>query len=302
MTGEQPWYVLEFDEGARVTAGGGAVEVTSFRGPLSTRDGEVRFSLRLWRAPVHPDLMPEAERNAARESCVLAVGSAGALAVELRGAGARYRVGRRDTENSPARTIQFNLGHQVTVHEDEVFAAPEAGELFLTYFKTGTVPTGQYRLRELTSPVAPESPTHALTVNFDQHRPVLPTVAAEEFQAFLSEDDGPSVLVLWPLPPGKTLAELTGDELELHEEFIQTAGSAGRYTVEVREADTVHTLGHVVDYLVWGTEPTEIAVGSDTVPVYPNEVFTPAEVGAIFHRYATTSGIAQDAYLRRENQ
>jgi hypothetical protein len=34
--------------------------------------------------------------------------------------------------------------------------------------------------------------------------------------------------------------------------------------------------------------------------VYPNEVFTPAEVGAIFQRYATTGVVPEDAFLRRK--
>lgn len=299
MSNERPWYVLEFDDGTRTTAGAGAVEVSSFRGPLSARDGEVRFSLRLWRAPDHPDAMPDADRQAARENYVLAVGSADALAVEHRADGVRRQVGRPGPTTARTRTIRYNLGHQVTVHDDELFTAAEAGELFLTYFTTGAVPATEYRLREIEIPSAPDAPTHVLTVDFDRHRPVLPTVAAEEFQAFLSEDEDPAVLVLWPLPPGRTVTESAGEE---HEEFIQTAGSDGRYTVEVREDGKLHTLGHLVDYLVWDSEPTEITVGEDTIPLYPNEVFTPAEVGAIFRRYLDSGHLDRNDYLRRETQ
>jgi hypothetical protein len=297
MTGENSWYVLDFNEGARVTAGAGAADVTSFRGPLSTRDGEIRFSLRLWRAPSHPDLMPQAERNAARENCVLAVGSAEALAVELRADGTRYQVSRPGAAGEATREIRYNLGHRVTVHDDEVLTAADAGELFLAYFRTGVVSTDEYRLRELASPPSPNDAAYALTVDFDEHHEVLPTVTATEFARFLDGDS--AVLVVWPLPPGRRLADLTGDGLELHEEFVQTAGSAGRYTVEIRESGGVHTLGHVVDHLVWGTEPTEITFGSNSVSVYPNEVFTSAEVGAILHRYVSMGGIPENAFLRR---
>jgi hypothetical protein len=304
MTDDKKWYVLDFNDGARVTAGGGAVEVMSFLGPLSTRDGEVRFSLRLWRASEHPDLMPESDRNTSRETCVLAVGSADALAVELRTADARYQIGHHDTGNSPARTIRYNLGNEVTVHESEVFAASEAGGLFLSYFRSGTISTDEYRLRELSRPGISPSPTHALTINFDEYRPVLPTVEAGEFSTFLSDtnDDEPSVLVLWPIPSGRTMADLTNEELSTHEEFMQTAGSSGRYTVEIRHQARLYTLGHKVDYLIWGTEPTEITVGSDVLPVYPHEIFTPSEVGDLFHHYRETGQIPEGRYLRRELQ
>ncbi len=308
------WKILDFNEGAYVTAGAGAVEVTDFRGPLSTRDGEVRFSLRLWRTPDsslarsavgrYPDLMPGTARNAARANCILAVGSADALAVALYMTGTRYRIGRRDAENSPVRTIRYNLGREVTVHEGEIFAAPEAGELFLAYFLTGTVSPDDYRLRELNDPGTAPNPTHALTINFDEHRTVFPTVEADEFSAFLSDtnNDEPSVLVLWPLPPGKAVTDLTDEEQSDHQEFIQTAGSCGRYTVEIRQRATVYTLGHVIDDPIWDTEPTEITAGSHVVPVYPHEVFTPAEVGHLFHHYRKTGQIPDNGYTRRELQ
>jgi hypothetical protein len=306
MTDELVWYVLDFNEGALVTAGGGAVEVTTFRGPLSTRDGEAQFSLRLWRAPDRPDELPETVRNEARENCLLAVGSAGELAIELRANGARFQVGR-GAEVASTRTLRFNLGHEVLVHPNEVFDAPEAAELFLSYYRTGTVSAAEYQLRELAaSDAMVASPTHVLTVNYDEHRPVLPTVDAGEFSAFLSDtgESEPSVLVLRPFPKGGTTVELTGGEMSGSQEFMQTAGSSGRYTVEMRRlaGDThkLYTISHVVDYLVWGTEPTEIAIGPDVLQVYPNEVFTPAEVGNLFHHYTRTGQLPEDGYMLRE--
>jgi hypothetical protein len=296
MTDKARWYILDFNDGERVTAGGGAVSVVSFQGPLSTRDGETRFSLRLWRASDHPDEMAEAERAEAREQCLLAVGSADELAIELHTAGARYQVGRGDA--GPSRTLRFNLGHEVTVTSGETFNANEAGQLFLSYFQTGTVPYAEYRLREL-EPADMPSPTHALTVNYDKHRPVLPTADAGEFSAFL-DDTETSVLVLWRIPPGQSLADLTDEEKATHHEFMQTAGSSGRFTVEIRQRDKLYTVGRMVDDLVWGTPTTDIAVGSTVLQVYPNEVFDPAEVGTLFRHYLRTGGAPGKGYLLGE--
>jgi hypothetical protein len=287
MTGGAHWYVLEFNEGERVTAGGGAVGVSTFLGPLSTRDGEARYSLRLWRAREHPDELPAAERNDARDNCLLAVGAANRLAVELRADGTRYQVGRADAETGPPATLKYDLGHELTLGPHEVHTAPEAAELFLSYHRTGLVSPADYTLREV-APSAAE-PTHLLTVNFDDHRPVLPTVEAAEFAAFLADDE--NVLVL---------SELTGEEPAARREFLQTAGSAGRYTVEIRQRDKLYTVGHQVDYLVWASEPVEITVGSNTIPVYPNEVFTPAEVGTLFEHYTRTGAIPDDGFLLGE--
>jgi hypothetical protein len=308
MTDDVHWYVLDFNEGGWVTIGGGAVEASSFEEALSTRDGEAEFSLRLWRAPDHPDLMPEADQNTARENCLLAVGSADELAVEWRAGGTRYQVGRPESE-TPARSIRFNLGHEVTVHGNEIHDTREAGRLFYSFFQRGTVTTGDYQLRELRSPdvLAADAATLALTINYDEHRPVLPTVAASEFAAFLNHtnDDDPSVLVLWPLPQGKTVAELTAEELSTQPEFLQTAGSSGRYTVELRQragaTHKLYTVGRQVDdVVVWDTELTEIAIGSQVVRVYPNEVFSSAEVGTLFQHYTQHGHIPGEGYLLGE--
>lgn len=314
MTSDLYWYFLDSNEGALVTAGGGAVEVHSFLGPLSARDGERRFSLRLWRASTRPHEMSETEREMARRDCVVAVGSADELAVELRrtegATNVRYQVGRRrgDTQTSASpRALRFNLGHEVTVHTDEVFDAQEAAALFLSYYQTGTVPTTEYRLRELSSPdilTDHDNPTHVLTINYDNERPVLPTVALGEFSAFLADagENKSSVLVLSRLPPGKTMEELTDEERSTNDEFMQTAGSSGRYTVELRKhvGDTskLYTVGRQVDYLVWNTaSDTEIAVGDKMLHVYPNEVLTPAEVDALFVHYTRTGDLPKDGYI-----
>jgi hypothetical protein len=308
MTGDTRWYVLDTNEGELVAAGGGEVGVHTFFGPLSTRDGETLFSLRLWLAPEHPLEMSETARARARENCLLAVGWADELTIGLRG-DSRYQVSHGALHGA-LRTLRFNLGHEVTVRADEVFDAKRAAALFLAYYQTGTVPTSEYRLRELTSPdvlTGQDNATHALTINYDKQRPVLPTVESGAFSAFIyaAGEDASTVLVLWPLPSGKKLAELTDEERSTHEEFMQAAGSSGDYTVEVRkkvgDGYKLYTVGHQVDYLVWDTaNDVEIFVGNDVLTVYPNEVFTPDEVDALFLHYARTGQLPEDGYLLGE--
>jgi hypothetical protein len=216
------------------------------------------------------------------------VGSADRLAVDLQTSEARYQVGRESRDES-RHTIRFNLGHETTVHTGELFTAAEAAELFLAYHRTGSVPAGDYRLRELTSVDAlAGSPSHMLTFDYDNQRAVLPTVGSGEFAAFLAGEDESSVLVLKAHPA-------TTDE------FIQTAGSAGRYTVEVRRNHKLFTVGHEVDHLVWDTaNDVEILVGDNVINVYPNEVFTPAEVDALFVHYVRTGDLPGSGYLLGE--
>lgn len=309
MTEGAYWYVLEFNEGAYITVGGGAVSANSFESALSSRDGQSEFSLRLWRALDDPNSMADDEFKRAREECVLAAGAADELAVELRMNGICYQVGRR-AGGTPARTIRVNLGHQVEVRADETHDARDAGQIFWSFFRTGGVDSGSYPLREKEplDILKSEGAKHALTIDFHEHRAVLPGVAADEFSAFLNDVDknDPSVLVLWPLLQGKPLAELSAEELSDQQEFLQAAGSRGRYTVEVRKrvGDTfkLYTVGSKVDHLVWGTELTEVAVGSQTIRLYPNEVFGTAEVGALFQHYVRMNKLPGEKYLLGEIQ
>lgn len=306
MTDEPVWYVLDFNEGARVVMGAGAVGIDSFSGPLSTRDGQRRYSLRLWRAPERPDELTDVERARARGRCVLAIGGAEQLVVELRAHGTRYQVGRPE-RGTATRTIRFDLGHQATVYDSEVFDSKAVAELFLAYFRAGVLLEADYLLRELDMPDPLDgAPTHGLTVDFDTHRPVQPTVQAGEFAAFLAglDSDEASVLVLWPFSPGGTMAGLTDEQLSNHQEFIQTAGSAGRYTAEIRrrtgDTYTQYTIGRQVDYLVWGSETTTIEAEFASFEVYRNEVFTPTQVGTLFHHYVRNGDIPASGYLVRE--
>ncbi|MFC9894619.1 hypothetical protein ACFVMC_13100 [Nocardia sp. NPDC127579] len=291
MTEQSPWYVLEFNDGAWVLSGAGAVDTSSFAGALSARDGQRRASLRLWRAPEPPEDLSVFARAEARAHSVFAVGSATELTVRLDTGKASCQVGR-PAEGGATRTVRCDLGRRVTVSDSEVFDAEAAAELFLAFYRTGALPEDRYALREIDAPDAP--PTHGLTVDFDEQRAVLATVEAEEFAAFLGEDS--TVLVLWPLPPEGTVAEF-GD-LE-HPAFLQTAGSGGRYTVEIRRGNTLFTVGHQSEQLVWGSPLTAVAVHDNTVEVYHTEVFDPLEVGTLFQHYVRTGDIPAAGYTLR---
>ncbi|MFD6158240.1 hypothetical protein ACFWF7_34655 [Nocardia sp. NPDC060256] len=253
------WYVLEASAPHRcrmpvrdnalpvAVAAGESLAADYFRGWLSYRALFGQWFLRLWWTARPPESLWEVDRVAARGECLLAVGPLDEVVVELRhtvdGVPHRYRIARRVAPDSSSRTVRFGLGHAVTARADEVFDVDAAAELFCAYYRTGTVPSVEYVLRELDSPdVLTDfgAQTHVLTVEYDQLRPVLATVADGEFAKVLQEfdvDAGFAVLVLSPLPPGRTWAELAGDEATGTEEFVQAAGSGGRYLVEWRKWD-----------------------------------------------------------------
>ncbi|WP_280409087.1 hypothetical protein [Nocardia brasiliensis] len=127
---------------------------------------------------------------------------------------------------------------------DEIFDVEQAGALFLAYYRAGTVPDAEYTLRELDSAEGRLEfgvQTHVLTVDYGCYRPVLATVAEGEFAALLPEaeedpelGDESAVLVLATLPPGRAWADLDDEEVAGSAEFLQVAGSGGRYLVEWR--------------------------------------------------------------------
>jgi hypothetical protein len=302
MTSSYPWYVLEFDDGARITAGGGAVSAATFRGPLSTRDGQRRWSLRLWRSPERPDDLDGAARAAARATHLRAYGRADALALDLHDPDGIHAVGRADAAPGPTTVLRMNLGQDVAVEPGEVFDATTAADLFLHFRDTGTTPDG-YRLRRRPAPPTARA-THVLTVDHTGHRPVLPGAAAEEFTAFLRTGEKPAVLVLWPLPPGRTPDEVTDAERDRPAEFIQTAGSAGRFAVEYRTltqgAGRLFAVGRSVGELVWDTEPVEITTADGILTVLPHEVLSPAEAGSLFAQWLRTGRIPDTGWLMGE--
>ncbi|MBF6547322.1 hypothetical protein [Nocardia brasiliensis] len=250
------WYVLEAgaphryrvpwdDELPVAVPAGVALDEHYFRGFLIYRAWRGQWFLRLrWsaRPPV------EADRPVASDDCLLAVGPMNEVVVEIRrtvdGRPRRYRVARRGAADSSSRTVRFDLGRAVTARPDEIFDVEQAGALFLAYYRAGTVPDAEYTLRELDSAEGRTEfgvQTHVLTVDYGCYRPVLATVAEGEFAALLPEaeedpelGDESAVLVLATLPPGRAWADLDDEEVAGSAEFLQVAGSGGRYLVEWR--------------------------------------------------------------------
>ncbi|MFI7003173.1 hypothetical protein [Nocardia sp. NPDC050175] len=321
------WYVLEASAPHRcrmpvrdnalpaAVAAGESLAADYFRGWLSYRALFGQWFLRLWWTARPPESLWEVDRVAARGECLLAVGPLDEVVVELRhtvdGLPHRYRIARRVAPDSSSCTVRFGLGHAVTARADEVFDVDAAAELFCAYYRTGTVPGVEYVLRELDSPdVLTDfgAQTHVLTVEYDQLRPVLATVADGEFAKVLHEfevDAGFAVLVLSPLPSGRTWTELAGDEATGTEEFVQAAGSAGRYLVEWRRWDgedyRVFVIGrHAASQP--GHLPTDIPITFDghLQHVHPDEVFTPAEVDLLLVHYTRTGALPERGYSYRE--
>ncbi|KIA59676.1 hypothetical protein [Nocardia vulneris] len=263
------WYVLEAsaphryrvpwdDELPIAVPVGVPLDKHYFRGFLIYRAWRGQWFLRLRWAARPPG---KADRPTACDDCLLAVGPMNEVVVEVRrtvdGRPRRYRVARRGAADSSSRTVRFDLGRAVTARADEIFDVEQAGALFLAYYRAGTVPDAEYTLRELDSAEGRTefgAQTHVLTVDHGCYRPVLATVAEGEFAALLPEaeedpelGDESAVLVLATLPPGRAWADLDDEEVAEGAEFLQVAGSGGRYLVEWRLWD--------------GTEYRQFAIG-----------------------------------------
>ncbi|MFI6047745.1 hypothetical protein ACIA8C_39440 [Nocardia sp. NPDC051321] len=253
------WYVLEASAPHRSripmpdnalpasVAAGAGLGADYFRAWFSYCALFGQWFLRLWWTARPPERLWEADRVAGRGNCLLAVGPLNEVVIESRhtvdGLPHRYRIARRSAHDSSPRTVRFGLGHAVTARADEVFDLDAAAELFGAYYRTGTVPSAEYTLRELYSPDVLDdlgARTHVLTVEYDYLRPVLATVADGEFAQVLQECEasaGFAVLGLSALPSGQTWAELDEKDAAGTGEFVQAAGSGGRYLVEWRMWD-----------------------------------------------------------------
>jgi hypothetical protein len=106
-------------------------------------------------------------------------------------------------------------------------------------------------------------------------------------------------LLLWKLPPGKSLDDVSPDEDA--NEYIQCAGSADRMTVEVRRLK-----GGMYEQFVVGRAPGDENPGNketihwedvDTV-VAPNEIFSADEAAELFRSYYTTGWVPSSYVLR----
>lgn len=97
---------------------------------------------------------------------------------------------------------------------------------------------------------------------------------------------------IWHYPDGIDFYKVVYDEIE---EYLQTAGSAERMTVEVREKDPD---GGYVQYVLATEpitgEPSETIVwDGHSTQVHPEEVFTAEQAAPLFEEYFKTGRISQ---------
>jgi hypothetical protein len=121
---------------------------------LGRLDGTKTFSLILWKLPTGKRLDETVAQRDATEY-IQAAGSADRMTVEVRrsvgGKFEHFVVGRapRGENSGNKETIHWD-GVKTIVAHNEVFSADEAAELFLSYYRTGWVPSS-YVLRPLTT-------------------------------------------------------------------------------------------------------------------------------------------------------
>lgn len=123
------------------------------KGLLSRLDGVERYSLILWALPEGKYLDETSPADDAREYLQCA-GKAERLVVEIRrivdGKPQQYVIGRPAGSTSSEADEEVHWSNFMTlVHENEVFDAIEAADLFASYYETGEVPA-QYVERPLT--------------------------------------------------------------------------------------------------------------------------------------------------------
>ncbi len=124
---------------------------------------------------------------------------------------------------------------------------------------------------------------------------------ANDIGATLARLDGTKFysLLLWKLPPGKSLDDVSPDEDA--NEYIQCAGSADRMTVEVRRLK-----GGTYEQFVVGRAPNgESPEKKETIHwekvdtvVARNEIFSADEAAELFRSYYTTGWVPSRYILR----
>ena len=120
---------------------------------LGRMDGKRFFAMLLWKMPPGKGLEDVDPWEGSTEY-IQCAGSAERMTVEVRriagGKAEQYVIGRPPTGGNSAseETIHWD-GHDTTVHANEVFTADEAAKLFLSYYRTGWVPSSGYVLRLL---------------------------------------------------------------------------------------------------------------------------------------------------------
>jgi hypothetical protein len=151
----------------------------------------------------------------------------------------------------------------------------------------------------------PSEPTHVLESGSDRYRHELNDWArpiADQWAWSLGRMDGGenAIFATWALPPGKRLGFFDPDSYDTG--YLQSAGSSDRLAVEVRYLDADKSArqyavaragtGHANSPMV------SIAYGSDSVEVYPTEVFTANEAVAVYEAYRLTGRVPEEYPLR----
>lgn len=103
---------------------------------------------------------------------------------------------------------------------------------------------------------------------------------------------------IWHYPDGVDFYEVDYDAIE---EYLQTAGSAERLTVEIREDDGA---GGYAQYVlatapITGTASETIVWDRHSTQVHPEEVFTAEQAQPLFKEYFATGRISSDVPRRR---
>ena len=145
-------------------------------------------------------------------------------------------------------------------------------------------------------------PTHALGINGTTWMDLqeIDKGKVHDFTKMLQRLDGNELysLILWKLPPGKSLDEAAPKRNAT--EYIQSAGSADRMTVEVRRKNGAGVEHFVVGRPNGGNTGKRETIHWDSAEtvVAPNEVFDATEAAELFTSYHRTGWVPSNYVLR----
>lgn len=147
------------------------------------------------------------------------------------------------------------------------------------------------------------NPTHATSVNWYSSGAVGTIIEAhEQLSGALTRMDGRGFwgYALWSIPEGQVWPDVDMSPTE----FLQSAGTAERMSIELRQVDAE---GVARQYAVG--RPGTVHAGEPSVPVtwsddhgiyvYPGEVYTAEEAAPVYLSYYDT-GTVPAAYVLRE--
>jgi hypothetical protein len=114
-------------------------------------DGVKRCSLSLWAIPDGKEF-DDVDVNTYPQEYVQAAGGGDRMTAEIReirdGQPHQWVIGRLGEDDAGQEVIEWDDGISTPVASNEVLGADEVADLFVNYYKTGTVPTS-YSLREI---------------------------------------------------------------------------------------------------------------------------------------------------------